>query len=262
MWYDKRDLINMLQFPRAHESPMEIEFIRNYIDNIRGMQKDGFGNRFFKSGNSDTAFLSHTDTVQGMHDSKVKQEVSVIDDFVFKKDFLDAKNEVKKDKYPSFLYDTSPLGADDTAGVWLMLNLLSSGVPGLYIFFRNEEHGSNGSHYMINNNPQLFNNINKAVALDRRGYYDVITHQGGRRTCSDEFAKALARQLGGGYKLCSGGVHCDSAVLTYLVPECTNLSVGYFEEHRASEVLDLRFVESLYHRLKKVRWQSLPFVKK
>lgn len=156
----------------------------------------------------------------------------------------------------------APLGGDDTAGVWLMLNLLNDEVPGLYVFFRGEERGSQGSRYAITHDPGLFKGIKKAVALDRRGYTDVITTQGGRRTCSDAFANELATQLGGGYRPSGLGIHCDSAELTSLVPECTNVSVGYFDEHHPQEKLDLNFVEDLFHKLKKVEWDTLPVSKK
>jgi hypothetical protein len=280
MWYDLKDLIDMLEYPRNHDSPMEAEFIKKYIDSIRGMKKDGFGNRYIKSGNSDVAFLSHLDTVHSQIDSTRKQDVMVSDGFAFKEnndDWQAHKNKGKKKKgkkvntYTSYggmygyndfsnqqYFNRSPLGGDDTAGVWLMLNLLHSGVPGLYIFFRSEERGSQGSHYMERNEPNILAGINKAVALDRRDYFDVITHQGGTRTCSDKFAKAIANQLGGGYKPCSGGIHCDSANLTYLIPECTNISVGYFQEHTSNEILDLDFIEKLFHKLKGVHWNSLP----
>ena len=280
MWYDIKDLIDMLEYPRNHDSPMEAEFIRRYIDNIQGMKKDGFGNRYIKIGHFDTAFLSHLDTVHTQIDSTKKQDVMVADGFAFKENNdVWQKKQNKKSKKKANTYDSyggmygyndfsnfqylnrSPLGGDDTAGVWLMLNLLSSGVPGLYIFFRGEERGSLGSHYMERNEPNILEGINKAVALDRRDYFDVITHQGGVRTCSDKFAKAIAKQLGGGYKPCSGGVHCDSANLTYLVPECTNISVGYFQEHSNNEILDLDFIGKLYHRLKGVHWNSLPVEK-
>lgn len=152
------------------------------------------------------------------------------------------------------------LGGDDTAGMWLMLNLLNDGVPGRYVFFRDEERGCHGSRHMVSHNPDLFKGISKAVAFDRKGYTDVITTQSGRRTCSDKFASKLAGQLGD-YKASDLGVYCDSASLTSLVPECTNLSIGYANAHHPEESLDLDFVEDLYHRLKKVDWASLPVAK-
>ena len=39
------------------------------------------------------------------------------------------------------------LGGDDGSGIWLMLELLRAGVPGLYIFHRAEEVGGQGSSY-------------------------------------------------------------------------------------------------------------------
>lgn len=84
MLYDKKDLVEMLKYPRCHNSPMEKEFIETYIDRIPGMKADGFGNRYIRIGMSDTAFLSHTDTVHSCADSTKKQVVLSNDGFAFK----------------------------------------------------------------------------------------------------------------------------------------------------------------------------------
>ena len=109
--------------------------------------------------------------------------------------------------------------------------------------------------------PDLLQQFDRAVAFDRAGYYDVITHQGGRRCCSDAFADALSTQLadlGLLYGPCSGGVYTDTAEFTGDVPECTNLSVGYKGQHGDKEEQDVEFLELLADALVRVQWESLP----
>jgi hypothetical protein len=101
------------------------------------------------------------------------------------------------------------------------------------------------------------------VAFDRRGTWSVITHQFGGRCCSDEFGEALAAQLNMHnddfmYVTDDGGVFTDTANYTEIIPECTNLSVGYYDEHTDRERLDLAHLFALRDALLKVNWGALP----
>jgi hypothetical protein len=42
---------------------------------------------------------------------------------------------------------SSCLGADDAAGVWLLCEMIRAGIPGLYVFHRNEERGGRGAEF-------------------------------------------------------------------------------------------------------------------
>ena len=159
------------------------------------------------------------------------------------------------------------LGADDGAGIALMAHMLSQGVSGYFILFRGEEVGGLGSKWLVDNMPDLLIQFDKAIAFDRAGYYDVITHQAGVRCCSDEFADALAQQLsfeesGLMFTPSDGGVYTDTAEFTSLIPECTNLSVGYFQQHTTDEHQDVEFLRSLAEVLCLVDWESLPVARK
>jgi len=136
------------------------------------------------------------------------------------------------------LHETSQascLGADCTVGVWLMVNMIRRNVPGLYIFHAAEEVGGLGSD-------------------------SIITHQGSR-CCSDGFAHALADQLGGSYGLDTGGTFTDTANYTHLIPECTNISVGYYNAHQATEYLDVSFAAWLLERLCALDINALPVLR-
>ena len=201
---------------------------------------DSFGNRFVKVGASSTLFTSHVDTVHyGKGESSTQ---SVI---------LDANLGIV------YSPDGEVLGADDAAGMWLMVEMIRTWVPGTYAFFRGEECGGLGSADFLENHPDL-STYERCVSFDRAGTTDVITHQGGIRTASDVFALALCQQLGMGFTPCTGGVFTDSKVLAGVVPECTNISVGYERQHTSQEVLDVQFLQQLLEKCLTVDWESLP----
>ena len=164
-------------------------------------------------------------------------------------------------------FETLPnvLGADDKLGCYIMCRLLQAKVPGLYVFHVGEECGGIGSSYIAKETPDVVKNIDYCVAFDRMDYEDIITNQSGGRCCSDEFADALAEQMN--VKLpprkqmskSSGGTFTDSANYTRLIPECTNVSVGYKRQHTESEHFDHEWLERhLIPALLNVKWVSLP----
>lgn len=237
---DIEELIDMMTYQREARSPVEEQFIRKYIDSIPTIRKDAYGNRYKKVGKSDTMFACHTDTVH-----------TVIDD---------GRQEVYVDNGWAHTNRENILGADNAIGIWLCIQMIKSRVPGLYVFHRDEEGGRHGSKYIASNNQKLLDGIKKVISFDRKDYDNLITHQGGRRCCSDEFAIALSRQLER-YRLDPTGAYTDSASYMEIVPECTNLSIGYFNAHSFNESADLVFVNWLRNQLIQVDWQSLPVVR-
>lgn len=153
------------------------------------------------------------------------------------------------------------LGADDGSGCALLAYMIEMGVPGYFVFFRGEECGGVGSKWLSESMPDLFTDIDRAVAFDRAGYADVITHQSGGRCCSDEFADALATALSTDvdwYLPSAEGVYTDTAEFTALIPECTNISVGYKNQHGDREEQDVNFLWHLAMSCVTVQWDSLP----
>jgi hypothetical protein len=43
-----------------------------------------------------------------------------------------------------------------------------------------------------------------------------------------------------------------------IIPECTNLSVGYFNEHSTRESTNIKFLVSLAKTACKIDWETLP----
>ena len=87
------------------------------------------------------------------------------------------------------------LGADDKAGVALVLALAQDPPPGVgFALFLGEEVGCVGSEEALE--AGLFRGARAVVSLDRRGKEEVIRAQLGQETASLEAASWLARRLG------------------------------------------------------------------
>jgi transcriptional regulator with XRE-family HTH domain len=145
--------------------------------------------------------------------------------------------------------------------------MIANNVPGLYYFFIGEERGGIGSNALsgIFTSVDYLQNIKRCVSFDRRRTTSVITHQLGRQCCSNEFGQALAKEFSKGgvsLSLDTTGVYTDSASFMDDIAECTNISVGYYNEHRTSEMINITFLEKLAIASTKVDWDSLPTVRK
>jgi len=165
--------------------------------------------------------------------------------------------------YLPFRSSSSCLGADDTIGVFLMRDMIGAGVAGRYVFHVGEEIGGIGSSWLASHHRDWLATFRSAIAFDRAGRQDVITCQGGRRTCSDRFAQALALALnrqgaGFNYAPCDRGVYTDTAEYAGIIGECTNLSVGYARQHTPAEYVDMRHVLALRRALRSIDWLALP----
>jgi hypothetical protein len=159
-----------------------------------------------------------------------------------------------------------PLGADDGAGVALLLHMIDNRVPGYYIFFQGEEKGGIGSSWLALNDPGLVGQFKRAITFDRKGTHSIITHQMCGRTCSDDFAYALSDALN---DACTDfmfvpddtGVYTDTAEFADIIPECTNISAGYYSEHTPNEKLDIWHLKDLAEAVLKINWDSLETVR-
>jgi len=158
--------------------------------------------------------------------------------------------------------DGAQLGADDGAGVAMLMHLIHAGIPAYYIFTQGEERGGIGATYVATHYSEELGSFDRAIAFDRKNIDSVITHQGYGRCCSDEFGTALAQALNEDdrlmYSTDDTGVYTDTAEFTTIIPECTNVSVGYYAEHTLTESLDIVHFQTLAEQVVKIDWDSLP----
>lgn len=165
----------------------------------------------------------------------------------------------------------SILGADDKAGVTILMYMMENNIPGLYYFFLGEEVGCIGSKKVAElHKTTPIEYIKKVISFDRRGTTSIITHQCSTRCCSENFGTALAESLNRAghevynndtvlsYKNDSTGLYTDSAQFIKIYPECTNISVGYQNEHTFNELQDIKHLEKLAEAAILVDWEALP----
>lgn len=220
-------------------------FLKSYLPD--GHKVDEYGNFFVIVGSSpSTMFTCHLDTAS-VRQEKVKH---VIDG-----DMISTNGK-------------TILGADDKAGMIVLLYMIENKVPGLYYFFLGEEVGCIGSGKLSNNwkNSIFSNSIKKCVSFDRRGTKSIITHQFFGRCCSDGFAQSLADKLnftnfGLSMELDNTGIMTDSAKFMTLIPECTNISVGYYNEHTVKEKQNIHFLSNLCKAVCSIDWELLPVIR-
>ena len=207
-----------------------------------GLTEDEFGNLFIKIGESDVMFTSHLDTA-----TSALSAVNHVED----------GNIIKTD-------GKSILGADDKAGVTIMLYMIQNNIPGLYYFFLGEEVGCVGSKKVAEKQKtEKIPGINKVISFDRRGKNSVITFQSGQRCCSDKFGQALSDELNKidntfSYKNDPTGLLTDSIQFIRIYSECTNISVGYQHEHTFTEQQDIEHLEKLAKACLSINWNELP----
>jgi hypothetical protein len=207
-------------------------------------KEDGLGNFYLLIGNKpSTMFTCHLDTA-----CKKSEPVK----HRFTEEYIHTDNK-------------TILGADDKAGMVVLLSLIEKNIPGLYYFFIGEEVGCIGSGRVsqIWKNTEFSSHINKVVSFDRRGTNSVITEQFYGTCCSNEFAFELSKRLNSvdnsfKFKPDPTGIFTDSAKFMDLVPECTNISVGYYDEHTLKERQDIVFLKKLCNAVSKIDWESLP----
>ena len=203
----------------------------------QGIIRDFSGNYFTEIGDSGTIFTSHLDT----HGDTI-QSIN----HRFSGDLITSDG-------------TSILGADDKAGVSLMMYMIHHKVPGLYYFFRSEEVGCLGSKEIARE--MNLENWKRVVSFDRRGTNSLVTHQSSIKTCSQDFSTSLLQQLRRGgldYVVDTQGVSSDSLSFIDSVSECVNLSVGYQNEHLTTESQDIKFLERLARAVVAIDWENLP----
>jgi hypothetical protein len=243
-------------YPHGSEKSLNKMLMSEY-----GFKDDGHKNLYLviktEKGNlPSTMFTAHTDTVV---DSKFYRFCKK-----YKLPFMRSKpiNHVFSRTKDFVKAENSTLGADDKAGLAIILFMIIHQKPGIYYLFNGEEFGRLGSKnlrsYFYKNKD--LRNVTKCISLDRHGYTSVITHQRYGRCCSDEFAIDVCKNLnkfGFWFSPDPTGMGTDSLSFDDRISECTNISVGYFKEHTIRECQDLYFLDILSIAFVNIDWEII-----
>jgi len=234
-------LVEMLRYMRPEGTSTQREFCERFLEPVFG-EPDEHGNYVTQVGfEPHLCFTAHHDTV---HKQEGMQKVVVTNDVV---SVADSKV-------------SSCLGADCTTGIYIILNMIEAGIEGTYVIHAAEEVGCKGSAALVDDMPDWLMYTQAVISFDRYGDKSVITHQMGMRTASDAFAKSFSDALNmPQLKADDGGSYTDSNEYSLLIPECTNISVGYYGQHGVNETQDLEYLDQLMLALESADWSKLVF---
>ena len=233
----KEIFLKLTEFTTPYGKEAELESL------LPGLKKDKWGNYYTKIGESQTLFTCHLDNY-----CKTKEKINhVIEGNIIKTD------------------GKTILGADNKAGVVTLLYMIDKGVPGFYYFFIGEEpiltNGTFGSSLVVKNKPRFLSGFKRAIAFDRKHKGSIITRQMAQQCCSDTFADALIKEFskaGTIMRKDTTGYYTDTGNFIELIPECTNISIGVWNEHHNDEYVDISYVEEIAEAACKVNWEMLP----
>lgn len=322
------ELVHMLGYRRPSRKQTEAhykEFLETYIEPVMGPHDGHYnyvhivtadGGPVTETTVPRIAYMAHHDTVHNSCETQFNN-LRYMDDkdgrtlMFVSSGYTEVPKTVKEKKWNPELkvleeieveklervYDkgySNCLGADCTAGVWLILEMIKAQVPGVYVIHNDEEIGRIGAELIVKKYSEVVDFIDNlvdfpiakyrpagvengwaglpfeekvealphyfwieyvdiAMSFDRKDYHSIITKQRGSRTASDSFAEMLSSilspdLLAAGYpalKADPTGSFTDSASYDKLIKECTNLSVGYFDQHTSRETQDMTFIVAL-----------------
>ena len=156
--------------------------------------------------------------------------------------FYNQPEEVYYDQRKSVLWSPDGLGADDRAGIFAILQIIQSGLRPSIILTTDEERGGLGAQKLAKKEcPIPF--LKYMIQLDRHGSCDCVFYD----CANGDFIKFVSQY---GFIEALGSF----TDISFLMPAwgiCgTNLSVGYFNEHSTSEILNVNILFTTIEKVK------------
>ena len=149
------------------------------------------------------------------------------------------------DKKKNTLWSPDGLGADDRAGIYIILKLISSGARPTVIFTTNEEVGALGAQALINAHPDNYLNLKYLIELDRQGTQDCVFYK-----CRNSKFETFVESYG--FRTTWGTFSDISIIAPKWGIAAVNLSVGYFDEHSYAERLNLTCLHNTLEKVKQM----------
>ena len=137
------------------------------------------------------------------------------------------------DQEQNVLWSPDGLGADDRAGIYVIINLIEKGFRPSLIFTDLEERGGIGAHNLVAKYPECpFEDCRALIQLDRQGTDDAVFYE-----CENyDFTNLILRY---GFNEEWGTFTDISIIAPQWKIAAVNLSVGYLREHTCSETLNM-----------------------
>jgi hypothetical protein len=249
-------LVNILSTRRADQTAGDTNFrlwLQTVLQSLKtNAQILSRGNIYVTVGESKTLFSCHIDTCHSINESTGQPQ------------------EIQYDPNMEHIFlpkgtNSSCLGADDGAGIYIMLKMIQANIAGGYIFHTGEERGGLGAKEVLKHHVDILKKYDRAIAFDRPNTDEVIITQGGTSCASANAGNALAAALnkhGLDYKISTKGVFTDTKVYNTVIPECFNLGVGYMFQHTPDESLDYGHLKALLKACLSINWEALPVLRK
>ena len=238
----KETFLKLTEYTTPFQTESDLEPI--LLSMVSGLKRDTIGNYHKVIGNSETLFTCHLDNF-----CKTKEKVNhVIENNIIRTD------------------ETTILGADNKIGVCVLLYLISNNVPGHYCFFVGEEPILSGGCYgsLLFSRFKSITKFKRAIAFDRKETASIVTRQMAQECCSSKFSNELATRFIENMIWSESdptGYYTDTASFLELIPECTNISVGVYNEHTKKEYVDIEYAEKVAVAASKINWETLPTVR-
>lgn len=162
--------------------------------------------------------------------------------------------DVFYDKQKNVMWSPDGLGADDRAGVFMIMSIIKSGFKPHIIFTTDEEIGGLGARELAKKK-MPFKDLKYIIQLDRRGTNDCVFYD-----CDNQEFTAYVEKFG---FVETWGTFTD---ISYLCPAWgvagVNLSVGYHDEHSIAETLHVSAWFSTFEKVMVMLSETeIPFFK-
>lgn len=169
-------------------------------------------------------------------------------DTVFK--FIPHKDNFLYDKAKHVLWSPYGSGFDDKAGIYSIIEIIEAGFRPSIIFTNEEELGGIGAHSLIKQYPQCpFQDCRALIELDRANEKDMVFYN----CANEDFADYIEKY---DFELAWGSFTDISVIAPAWEIAAVNLSVGYLDEHTASERLYCDWCDATIEKVKGIMRDS------
>lgn len=173
--------------------------------------------------------------------------------------FTNPPRKIYYDRDAGIAWSPSGMGADDRAGITIILKILQDGFRPSLVFTDLEEKGGVGADSIVSRYADCpFKECKALIQLDRRGVNDSVYYD-----CDNvDFEKKINSY---GFETNWGSFSDISVLAPIWGVAAVNLSVGYENEHTTSEILSIPSMDLTYIKLKRILrecedWPSYSYI--